>query len=96
MAASYYEYERSPSTTWRDQRVKITQRRRPQSTDGPKDRHFGSLPVWNGRDSLTISVKYRGGGECWYEVRSRGVTKNVPGWLPLHDLMSMVYNAESK
>lgn len=39
------------------------------------------------RDPLQVTVKYRGGPECWYEIKARGATVRVPGHVALHDLM---------
>jgi hypothetical protein len=38
------------------------------------------------RKPLEITIKYRGGPECWWEVRARGVTLRRPGHMAIHDL----------
>lgn len=77
----------SASTTWGWRYVKIG--RRPQ---GPSDAAAAGvrsriLSSRNPRDALTISVKYRGGNECWWEIKARGTTLRVPGHLALHDVL---------
>jgi hypothetical protein len=49
------------------------------------------LRTWEPRDPLTITVVYRGGGECWYQVVSRGRTLRFPGAMALHDVMRAIY-----
>lgn len=50
-----------------------------------------AIPPQDQRDPLTITVRYRGGNECWYEVKARGGTVRVQGWLGFHDLMQRLY-----
>lgn len=49
-------------------------------------RWFKRLPR-NPREPLTLSVKLRGGPECWYEVHARGEVGRFPGSVCLHDVM---------
>lgn len=55
-------------------------------------RRFPSYDLKRRRERLTITVSYRGGPECWYEVRARGSIGRFPGHVCIHDLMSDVYN----
>lgn len=82
----------SPSTTWEWRTVRIA---RPPKAAGqqPGAARPHALSGWNPRDPLTITVKYRGGGECWYEVVSRGRTLRFPGAEALHDVMKRIYGA---
>lgn len=34
-----------------------------------------------------MSVTYRGGPECWWEIKARGEVWRVPGVIALHDVM---------
>lgn len=36
---------------------------------------------------MTITIKYRGGAECWYEIRARGSLGRFHGATALHDVM---------
>lgn len=38
-----------------------------------------------------MTVRYRGGPECWYEIRTRGGIIRRPGVLGIHDLMTDIY-----
>lgn len=83
--------ECSVSTTWVWKRVKIDpplaapskQRRRPL----PKP----VRALWDSRHPLTILIRYRGGPECWYEIKARGRTHRVTGSTCLHDVMTTIY-----
>jgi hypothetical protein len=45
------------------------------------------------RTPATISVKYRGGAECFWEVKYGGRTVRVPGHLQFHDVMRELFPA---
>jgi hypothetical protein len=40
------------------------------------------------RKPLTITVTYRGGPECWWELRARGAIVRRPGHVALEDVLS--------
>lgn len=40
---------------------------------------------------MTLTVAFRGGGECWWHIKARGRSWWVPGSLSLHDAMLVVY-----
>lgn len=84
------ENMRSGSTTFVWRRIKMA---RPPEAIGQarRSRSFWRLPRWDPRKPLTVTIKYRGGEECWYEVHSRGATLRVPGYVQLHDLAQTVY-----
>jgi hypothetical protein len=46
------------------------------------------LPKRNPRQPLGLTVKLRGGGECWVEVHSRGDFHRYPGWTQLIDVVN--------
>jgi hypothetical protein len=81
---------RSASTTWEWRTVRIARPPKAASDSRPKGGHT-SLRTWEPRDPLTITVVYRGGGECWYQVVSRGRTLRFPGAMALHDVMRAIY-----
>lgn len=76
-----------PSTTWAWKRVKIAPPPEAREADGRKPGRWFRLPPWPPRRPLTISVKYRGGPECWYEVHARGSVGRFPGVTALDDVM---------
>jgi len=39
---------------------------------------------------MHITVKFRGGPECWYEVHARGRIARYPGYLGIDDIMAEV------
>jgi hypothetical protein len=81
----------SASTRWVWKRVKID----PPLAAPPRTAAAGvrRKPVsrWDPRTALTLSVRYRGGAEGWYEVRARGRTIRVPGHVSMHDVMRDIY-----
>lgn len=83
-------YNRTPSTRWRPAMIKMP--RAPQaSRTVTEGRHwFFRLPRRDARTPLTIRIHYRGGSECWYEIKARGGTLRVPGVRALHDVMSII------
>jgi hypothetical protein len=87
---------RSPSqtTTWRW--GKIAQRPKGQEARRPQADRWYRLSRWNGRKPLTLRVTYRGGGECWYEITSRGATGRFVGSTYLHDVMDEIYGADRR
>lgn len=42
------------------------------------------------RENLTITVRYRGGPECWWEIKARGETVRLPGYVHLHDALMAI------
>lgn len=81
---------RSASTTWAWRRVKIASPAGGQRDSAPKALRWRHLSRWDRRRPLTITVKYRGGEECWYEVRARGSMGRFPGVVAIHDVIDEV------
>lgn len=52
--------------------------------------HPATLSKRDPREPLTMTITYRGGPECWWEIKTRGVTIRRPGYVAIHDLMSEV------
>lgn len=55
--------------------------------------YFRRLSPWDWRRKpLTMTVQYRGGPECWFEIHSRGGVLRVEGVLALVDVMKELAN----
>jgi len=65
-------------------------RRAPQASTNsrPKGDYSHRLLPRDPRDPLTVTVTYRGGSECWWEIRARGVVVRRPGHVSLHDVLA--------
>ena len=77
----------SPSTTWGWRRVKISRPPEAGTRSGAQRRTLHALRKRDPRQPLTVTVVYRGGSECWWELRSRGVVIRRPGHNALHDVL---------
>lgn len=90
MAAIESANKGTTSTTWAWRQVKI---RRPaggqQHSTAKPSRWFGRARR-DPREPLTLTIKYRGGEECWYEVHARGEVGRFPGHVALHDVLREV------
>lgn len=77
----------TPSTPseWRWAKI----RRRPQgsSNAAPQASSLRGLATRDGREPLTVTMRYLGGQECWIELRARGRTVKRPGHLALVDVL---------
>lgn len=91
MASEEVPNERSTSTTWRWQRVKIATPPQAEGTARAKRAPITSLLPWPRDRKMTLTVKYRGGSQCWWEITARGRTIRRPGVLALHDVLSDLY-----
>lgn len=72
-------------------------RRIEQRPPGPRDASGEARPPLSrrsARDPLTLTVRYRGGAEAWWEVKARGRSWRFPGYLAFHDVMAEVLNLE--
>lgn len=86
---------RTPSTTWGWRRIKIAPAPQAEEHRERSEASLGSLLRWPRRKPLTITLKYRGGAECWWEIRARGRTIRRPGYVAVHDLMRELFRDES-
>jgi len=61
---------------------------------GPTQRatpgRFSGLARRNRADRLTLTLRYKGGGEAWWLVEARGRTAAFPGHMALHDVMAEI------
>ena len=77
-----------PSTPFVWRKVKMS---RPPEASKPRRAQRGRwfhLPKRDWRQPLTVSMKYRGGDECWIEVRARGGVGRYPGYVQLVDVLA--------
>lgn len=79
-----------PSTTWGWKRVKMARPPEATSTARAERARRYALPRRDPRESLTVTVRYRGGAECWWEIRARGTVWRVPGSTSVHDLLASI------
>lgn len=78
---------RSGSTTWVP-RVDKLRGPRPAGAARPKaTSRWSKLRKRDPRTPLTLTIRYRGGGEAWYYVEGRGSAGAFPGYRSLHDVM---------
>lgn len=80
----------SSSTRWEWRQVIVRRPAGGQKPVSPKARRFWSLPPRNPREPLHLTIKFRGGPECWYEVHARGQIVRYPGVRSLHEIMDEI------
>lgn len=78
----------SPSTTWGWRKVKISTAPQANSDSRPKGVNPRSLARRDPRKPLQVTIVFRGGAECWWEIRARGVVLRRPGYWAIHDVMT--------
>lgn len=83
------------STTWEWRKTRIRRPPDGHTNSRPKGGHWHGLSPRPIRESITLTVSWRGGPEAWYEIKARGRTGRVPGWLSFHDVMMRINNTES-
>jgi hypothetical protein len=81
---------RSSSTTWGWRRVKIASAPQGPTTRDAEHRRWYHLRARDPREWQTLTIKYRGGAEAWYEVSARGERGRFPGHRALHDVMEEI------
>jgi hypothetical protein len=79
-----------PSTTWEYRKVKIKALAAPHGSASPQGTPSKPLVRRDRRSPLTLSIKYRGGPEAWYEIETRGRTYRFPGSTYLHDALECI------
>lgn len=77
---------RPTSTSWAWRRVKIAQPPQAKKPERAPASTLGSLLPWPRKRPMTVTLVYRGGPECWIEVRARGRIVRRPGVVALVDL----------
>lgn len=86
---------RLASTTFEWKRVRMRRPAEGHSNSPPKAgrSYFRRLSPWDWRRKpLTITVKYRGGAQCWFELKARGGTLRVEGAHALVDVVAELAN----
>lgn len=80
------------STTWAWKRIKVASPPKANSTVRSSVRGFRRLPRWPLRQPLALTIKLRGGAECWVEVHSRGEIQRFPGTTAIYDVLRFIAN----
>jgi hypothetical protein len=75
----------STSMAW--EWVKIARPPKATRHSAPKGLRWFRLPRRDARRPLPLTIKLRGGPECWVEVHSRGSMGRFPGWVTLYDVL---------
>jgi len=78
----------SPRWEWR--RVKMRRPAGGHSDSRPKGGRWRWVGPRDPRQPLTLSIKFRGGPECWYEVHARGQVGRFPGYVSIHEIMDEI------
>lgn len=90
MTSSDYNHGSYPSTTWAWKKVKIDPAPRRQQAQRPKGGRWHLLPWRDRRKPLQVTLKYRGGAECWVEVHARGAQGRFPGYVAIIDILNEI------
>ena len=80
-----------PSTTWTFERRKVRRPAGGQQGSQPKAVRWYHMATRDRRRPLTLTISWRGGPECWYEIHARGSIGRFPGSVCLHDVMAAIY-----
>jgi hypothetical protein len=80
------------STTFEWKRVKVASPPKARDAVRSAARGFRRLPPWPMRKPLTLTIKLRGGPECWVEVHSRGQIQRFPGVTAVYDVLRTIAN----
>lgn len=83
----------TPSTTPQWKWAKIRSAPARPTVRSPKA-SSSSLAAWDKARALSITVKYRGGAECWWEITARGHVWRRPGHLHLDDVLQEVLSGK--
>lgn len=59
----------------------------------PKAPHFRKLRRQDPRTPVNVTLKLRGGPECWIEVHARGCVGRYPGYVSVYELLEEICNA---
>lgn len=91
MGSTERENTSSPSTTSAWKWVKVRRPAGGPSSAATKSASRQRLSAWNRREPLTVTVTYRGGAECWIELKARGKSHRMPGSVALFDALCSVW-----
>lgn len=84
------------STTWVHKPDRIRAGSAPQARRAAGSSRWGRLSRRRAEERLTITVKYRGGAECWYHIEARGSGGAFPGVMALHDVMREINEGNAR
>jgi hypothetical protein len=83
------------STTWRSEMRRVARRPEGPSSASTEGRP-SPLSARDLREPLTMTVRYRGGPEAWFEVKARGRSWRFPGCTALYDALVTVYEGQAR
>ncbi len=75
------------STTWAWKKVRVSRPAGGQGGSAKLPPRFWGLPPRDPRVPLPMTLKYRGGAECWIEVHARGRIARYVGVTALADML---------
>lgn len=81
-----------PSTNFEWKKVKIKPPPAGQTAARAQRGPWRRFGIWPRSRDLTLTVRWRGGGESWWLVQARGSQAAFPGHLALEDVMAVVLN----
>lgn len=85
-----YQAPLSPSTEWAWRRVRVSRPAGGHIGHAPKALRWFGLPRVNPREPVRLTIKLRGGPECWVEVHARGRVGRFPGTTCLYDMLTQI------
>jgi hypothetical protein len=95
MPSSRNTNSRTPSTTWTWRYGKIATPPEGTQHSRPKGVRWFGLPRRNPRETLRVTMSYRGGPEAWVEVHARGTHGFFPGDRAVVDVLWEITQANS-
>jgi hypothetical protein len=75
------------STTFAWRRVKIARPPEAMGTVRRSRSFWWGRPPLDPRKPVTLTIKLRGGPECWVEIHSRGCIGRFPGVTSIYDIL---------
>ena len=82
----------SGSTTWAWRRVKLNRAPQARGSASAASTFWFRLSERNPREPLKVTLKLRGGAECWVEVHARGGVGRYHGATALYDVLADINN----
>jgi hypothetical protein len=86
----------SASTTWAWRQVKIKPHASATHDSAKRLSRASFVNRIDLRKPVKVTVRFRGGPECWWELQARGRTYRRPGSLALHDVLREIYGASTR
>jgi hypothetical protein len=82
------------STTWAWKKVRVSRGAAGQQPARAKRARFWGLPARSPREPLHLTIKLRGGPECWVEVHARGRIARYHGATAIADIVFEVNQSD--